>query len=133
MEGLGAGLASLAFWGFVAACVVSGVWDGVRKRETQHETLRRLIESGKPIDSELLDKILGEPPRWRGLHTGGIIMLSIGVGFAVLSAFQPRILLPLLGVSGLVCCLGLGLLIASHYAKRWHERSVGASTHLPKE
>jgi hypothetical protein len=29
--GLGAGLAALAFWGFIAAVSVAGIWDGVRK------------------------------------------------------------------------------------------------------
>lgn len=126
MEGLGGGLASLAFWGFVAACVISGVWDGVKKREVQHETLRRLIESGKPIDPVLLDKVLGEQANKldRDLRIGGIVMISISAGIGILSFFQPRLLLPLLGVAALVCCFGIGLLIASVYAKRWQQRNA---------
>ena len=60
--GLGAGLTALAFWGFLAAVVVAGTvasyWDGIRKREAQHETVRRLIESGQPIDQAAVDKLL---------------------------------------------------------------------------
>ena len=34
MQGLtlGAGLASLAFWGFIASVVVAGIWFDIRKR-----------------------------------------------------------------------------------------------------
>lgn len=58
MEGI-FGLAAFGFWMFVAAAVIAGVWDGVRKREAEHETLRRMIESGKQPDSEMIDKLLG--------------------------------------------------------------------------
>ena len=46
MEGLGAGLAAPAFWGFIAAVVGGGIWYAVREKEAQHETLRRMIDSG---------------------------------------------------------------------------------------
>ena len=50
MEGISVseGLAALGFWTFIAAIIVAGIWDGIRKREAQHETLRRMIESGQP-------------------------------------------------------------------------------------
>ncbi len=38
MEGLGAGLSALAFWGFIAAVVVAGIWYSVRERQAQYET-----------------------------------------------------------------------------------------------
>ena len=43
MEGISVseGLAALGFWTFIAAIIVAGIWDGIRKREAQHETLRR--------------------------------------------------------------------------------------------
>ena len=43
---LGAGLAALAFWGFIASVVVAGIWYDIRKRDAQHETVRRIVESG---------------------------------------------------------------------------------------
>lgn len=55
---LGAGLAALAFWGFIASVVVAGVWNDIRKREAQHETVRRLFESGRELDEKTLDKLL---------------------------------------------------------------------------
>ena len=41
MESIGVGLGALGFWGFIAAVVVASYWDGIRKRESQHETIRR--------------------------------------------------------------------------------------------
>ena len=46
---LGAGLAALGFWLFIAVVVIGGIWDGARKREAKHESLRRIIESGQQV------------------------------------------------------------------------------------
>ena len=43
MNGLAQGLSALAFWGFVAAVVVAGIWYGLRERQAQYETLSRMI------------------------------------------------------------------------------------------
>ena len=56
--GLGAGLATLAFWGFISTAVVAGIWDGIRKREAKHETVRLLLESGQNIDADLMEKLV---------------------------------------------------------------------------
>ena len=118
MDGFGAGLAALAFWGFIAAIVVAGIWDGAKKREAQHETLRRMIESGKPVDEALMTKLFyGEPKRPdRDLAIGAIVLFSIAAGLGVLGLVirEPTVL----GVVGIVGCLGLGLLGASFYVKR---------------
>ncbi len=47
MEGLGKGLEALAVFLFLAAFSLGGIWYRVRKREAQHETLRRMIERVK--------------------------------------------------------------------------------------
>jgi hypothetical protein len=124
MEMVGAGIASLAFWGFLAAAVIVGTWDGAKKREAQHETLRRMIESGKPVDEGLMKRLMvGEPKRPdRDLAIGAIVLFSIAVGLAVL-AFVLRgsyesALTPLMGAAGLVGCLAAGLWAASGYVKR---------------
>jgi hypothetical protein len=122
-SGLGAGLASLAFWGFIAAMVVGGIWDGARKRDAQHETLRRLIDSGKPVDEALMKRLMvGEPKRAdRDLGIGAIIVFSIAVGLGVLSMAlgdDGEPLIELLGVAGLVACLAAGLWGASIHARR---------------
>ena len=126
---LGAGLAALAFWGFLAAIIVAGVWSDIRKRESQHETVRRLLESGQPIDEAMMDKLLslggGKRDRLdRDFKVVALIMLPAAVGLAILGMvlglqnIDAR--LPLLGVAGLVACIGLGFLGASKMAADWY-------------
>ncbi len=126
---LGAGLAALAFWGFIASVVVAGIWYDIRKREAQHETVRRLVESGQPIDDKLMDRLLsldsGNRDRLdRAFKITGMIMLPAAVGLAifglVLGMQYPDTKLPLLGVSILVGCIGLGFLVAAKIARRWY-------------
>jgi len=64
--GIGAGLAALGFWGFVAVAVVAGIWDNIRKRDAQHETVRRLIESGQSAD-DLAQQVFFQV--WLKIHT----------------------------------------------------------------
>ena len=126
---LGAGLAALAFWGFIAAVVVAGIWYDIRKREAQHETVRRLVESGQPLDGEVLEKLLakssgGEFRPDRDFKLVGMILLPTAVGLAVLGTVLgmqfPDARLPLLGVAGLVLCIGLGFLLTASMASRWY-------------
>ena len=49
------GLAAFGFWMFIGAATVAGIWDGVRKLYAEHETLRRLSESGKKTDQAMVD------------------------------------------------------------------------------
>ncbi len=118
MEGIGIGLGALGFWGSIAAVVVAGIWYGIRDREAQHETLHRMIESGQPIDKALTDKLLGGNQRLdRDLKVAGLIVLFVALGLALLgwiiSLQYPAALLPMLGVSALVGCTSIGLLVAS--------------------
>jgi hypothetical protein len=127
---LGAGLAALAFWGFLAVVVVGGIWYDIRKKESQQETIRRLFESGQPVDEKLMDKLMSHAGDKgerldRAFKLTGVILLPAAVGLAllglVLGLQAPEAKLPLLGVSGLVGCLGLGFLGASRMARRWYE------------
>ena len=127
--GLGVGLAALAFWGFVAACVVAGVWNGIRKRDAQHETVRRLIESGQPIDQELIDKLLllsdgGSKRHDRDFYVTGLWLLPVAVGMALFARFlgsiEPDAVAPLLGASALIACIGIGALVAGKITGRWY-------------
>jgi len=126
---LGAGLAALAFWGFIASVVVAGIWFDIRKREAQHETVRRIVESGKPIDEELMDKLLslgsGKSDRLdRNFKITGLIMLPTAVGLAIFGLIMgtqfPQTQLPLLGAAALVGCIGLGFLLTANIASRWY-------------
>jgi len=123
MEGLGGGLASLAFWGFIASVVVAGVWSEVRKRDAQHETMRRIVESGQPLDEEVVGRIFQSDNRYdRDLKTAGLIVIFVAPGLAVLGWFLSKIsesaFTALLGVSVLVAFVGVGLLVAAGAAKR---------------
>lgn len=127
--GLGVGLAALAFWGFVAVCVVAGVWNGIRKRDAQHETVRRLIESGQPIDETLLEKLSlasegGTERHDRAFYVTGLWLLPSAVGLAVfaliLGNLEPDAVPPILGASAMVACIGIGALVAGRIAARWY-------------
>lgn len=123
MDGLGTGLGALAFWGFLSVVVGGGIWYGLRERQAQHETLRRIIESGQPIDEALVDKVLGGDKRLdRDLRIAGLIVIMIAPGLAVLAWFISQLsapwLMPLLGVAGLVAFVGIGLLVAASFAAR---------------
>lgn len=130
--GNGAGLAALGFWLFVAIIVATGVWESIRRRDAQHETLRRVIESGQPIDKELTDKLLaltgGNKQMDRDLRVGCIIMLFIAPGLLLfgwlLSIFVAEELLGImLAVSVLVLFIGIGLMVAANMAKRWEQNN----------
>ena len=124
MEMVGAGIASFAFWAFIAAVVVAGVWDRAKKRDAQHETLRRMIEGGKPVDENLMKTLMiGEPKHpARDLAVGAIVLFSISIGMGVLALVLrddfDKALTPLMGAAGLVACLAAGLSVASAYIKR---------------
>lgn len=126
---LGAGLASLAFWGFIASVVVAGIWYDIRKREAQQETIRRLFESGQPIDEQLMDRLLSvgsdKTDRLdRAFKLTAMIMLPIAVGLAafamILGMAYPVAQLPLLGAAALVAFIGFGFLGAAKMASRWY-------------
>ena len=126
MEGLGAGLGAFAFWGFIAAVVVGGIWYAVREKEAQHETLRRMIDSGQQLDEESIARIFKETAADsrpdRDLKIAGLIVIFCSPGLAVfawfLGRFSEEAYYALLGVSGLVAFVGVGLLVAAKFAER---------------
>ena len=119
MEGV-FGLAAFGFWMFIAAATVGGIWDGVRKREAEHETLRRIIESGKEPDPAVVDKLHGhEKASSNDLEVAGLIVIFVAPGLALMGyLIGEEAFMPLLGVAGLVAFVGLGLLTASWFAGR---------------
>jgi len=140
--GTGAGLAALGFWLFVAAMIAVGVWSSIRKRESQHETLRRIVESGQPIDEELTDKLLsltgGAPSKHvdRDLNTSGLIVLSLAPGLFILGWFMSRgvaaeMLYIMSGVSALMVLLGVGFLVAAYVVRRYYSDEDDNGTQSP--
>lgn len=118
LNSLGGGLAALAFWGFLAAVVVAGIWYGLRERQSQYDTLSRMIESGKPVDQAVVDKILGGNERPdRGLKIAGLITVFVAPGLVALGVGVGEVQ-SLLGVAGLVAFVGIGLLVAGKFAER---------------
>ncbi len=122
---LAGGLAALAFWGFIAACVVGGIWYAIREKQAQHETLRRIVDSGRDINADVIDRIMnagGDPAR--DLKVAGYITLSIAPGLLILGWFlqgateTDQIFTIMLGVAGLVLCISVGLLVASTVMER---------------
>jgi hypothetical protein len=120
MDGIGGGLAALAFWGFVAAVVVGGMWYAIREREAQHETLRRIIESGQPVDQALMDKVLGGDK---------VVHRDLKVLGWFISFVAEEALMPLLGVAALVAFVGVGLLVASKVAERSYRENDPSAIH----
>ncbi len=126
-------LSGFGFWMFIAAVVVGGMWFDARKRETQQDTLRRLVESGKDIDEAVLEKILAmgnkDNRKDQELTTSGLIMLFISPGLLVLGYFMQglseELLTILTGVAGLVAFIGIGLLVAGRVAKHSYNDGKG--------
>jgi hypothetical protein len=140
MDGLGAGLGALGFWLFLAAVVVAGIWYGLRQKQAQHETLRQMIASGKSIDHTMMDKLLsstagGNKNLARDLKIGGLIVVFVGPGLAVLGIFigieHGEWLLPLLGVGALVSLVGIGLLVAAKAVKHLQRESDTSVSNRP--
>jgi len=124
-----AALGALGFWLFLAAIVVAGIWFDARKRESQQETLRRVVESGKNIDAAVIEQLVnasGNSSRTdRDLKVAGLIMVFIAPGLAALGWFlsfvNEKAFIALLGVAMLVLFIGAGLLVAAKVARGWYE------------
>jgi hypothetical protein len=129
LTGIGAGLAALAFWGFLAIVVVAGIWYDIRRRESQQETVRRIIESGQKLEPEVVDRLLdlsdaGQKRPDREFRITALWVLPVAPGLFVLAQVLgsqfPEARTPLLGAAGLVACLGVGFWLASMIAARWY-------------
>ncbi|MCH8142731.1 MAG: hypothetical protein IH908_14165 [Proteobacteria bacterium] len=134
--GTGAGLGALGFWLFIATVIAVGVWSSIRKRESQHETIRRAIESGQDIDPELADKLLTltrteSKELDRDLKVSGWIVLFLAPGMVLLgyglSMVEEGIFPILLGVSGLMVFLSIGMFVAAYVVKRWYSSDVDSA------
>ena len=125
-----AGLAALGFWLFLAAAVVANVLAVSRKRESQQETLRRVVESGQKLDVAVIDRMLGasggnERPD-RDLKVAGIITMFVSPGLAILGwflgRFNDKIFELMIGVALLVLIVGIGIYVAGMMTKRWQQQ-----------
>jgi hypothetical protein len=125
MGDFGFGMASVAFWAFLAAVVVGGIWSSIREKEARHETLRRIIESGKDVDADVVDRIMKTGDKTEAdLKVGGYITMSVAPGLVLLgyvlqvATGNDQIFTIMLGVGGLVFFVSIGLLVAAQVAQR---------------
>ncbi|MEL7311296.1 MAG: hypothetical protein AAFN07_07295 [Pseudomonadota bacterium] len=122
-------LGMLGFWLFIAVAVFSGIWSEVKEKEAKQETLRRVVESGRDVDAEVIDRILGEADARdtaREYRIGAYVLAGVAGGLLVFSMFLGIVSSDarwvLMGVSALVACISGGLYGASRYVARGQER-----------
>lgn len=120
-----ASIGALGFWLFLAVVVGGAMWFDARKKESEQETLRRLVESGQKIDPTVVDKMFrtgGNERKDRDLKVAGIITIGVGGGLAVfawfIGQFDSQAFTALLGVGAMVGIIGLGLLSSGVYMSR---------------
>ena len=119
------GLGMLGFWLFIAAIVVAGIWSDSKRKESQQETLRRVVESGQDVDIEVIDRLIGRSDaakQARDLKVAGLITGAAGVGLAVfglfLGTFDDNAMMALIGVGAMIVLVGGGLLLAARLVGR---------------
>jgi hypothetical protein len=121
------GIGAFGFWMFLAAIVVAGIWSDARKRESQQETLRRVVESGQSLDPAVIDKMMNagadHDSTVRDLKVAGIIVMFAAPGLVLvgwgLSKYSEGIITLMLGVSGLVGLVGIGLFVSGMLYEHW--------------
>lgn len=128
---ISSGLVALAFWGFVGTCVVVMAWNNIRKRETKHETMRRLVESGATLDDDLLKKLdllqqdAKEERYDRGFKITALWLYSVGAGLAVFGIFldslDPRAGMVMYGTAAMLFVMATGCLVGERITKGWFE------------
>jgi hypothetical protein len=121
-------MAAFAFWAFIASCVVGGIWYSIREKQAQHETLRRIIESGKDVDAEVIERVMNDGSRRDKsegeLKVAGYITMSAAPGLVLLGYFvelasgNEKVFTILLGVAGLVFFVSIGLLVSAKVMER---------------
>ena len=125
-----AGLAGLGFWLFLAVIVVANILSASRKRESQQETLRRIVESGQQLDVAVIDRMLGasggndRPDRC--LKVSGSITMFVSPGLVILGwflgRFNDKAFEVMIGVALLVLMVGIGIFVAGKMTERWQRQ-----------
>ncbi|MDJ0758975.1 MAG: DUF6249 domain-containing protein [Woeseiaceae bacterium] len=117
-----AAFGAAGFWLFLIAIVVAGIWYDARKKESQQETLRRVVESGRDIDLEVIDRLLGvsdSKQLARDLKLSVYVVVGAAFGLLalglILGAIAAEARVALMGVSALVAFIGAGLWFAAKF------------------
>jgi hypothetical protein len=95
-----------------------------RQRQQLYDTVKHYADRGMPVPRELLD-----PPQRAQLNTpryGAFTAIGLGVGLALM--FLTMDLESLVGIGGLLVCIGVAQLIALRLDARDAQRQPSAST-----
>jgi hypothetical protein len=121
MHDQGFGLAAMAFWLFIAAVSVAGIWADQRNKREKQQTIREMLARSGELDEASVERLLAMVDGDRqadaratkqGLEIAYWIMYPISVGLVVMGLFL-GVFLKMLGVAALVACVATGLMFAS--------------------
>ena len=96
-----------------------------RQRQQLYDTVKHYADRGMPVPRELLD-----PPKRAQLNTpryGAATAIGLGVGLALM--FWSMELASLMGIGGLLVCIGVAQLIALRFDARDAEQRASAARH----
>ena len=91
-----------------------------QRSEKLFETVRKLAEAGQPVPRELLDPPVESKPADSPLFRA-ITLLGVGFGLALM--FYVMGFRWLMGVGGLMICIGAAQLLALAIERRWPDKT----------
>lgn len=115
------GLGASAFWLFIAAVVVAGIWSSTREKEAKQQTLKDIISKTDRLDDATIDKLMAlvetdkqadAASTRQGLEIAYRITGAAAIGLVFLGLMVGAFM-PMLGVGGLVGCVSYGLYLAA--------------------
>ncbi|MET0547139.1 MAG: DUF6249 domain-containing protein [Caulobacterales bacterium] len=80
-------LVPMGFFGMIVAIVVANVWGGVQAKRELNQTLRHAMDSGQPLNPEMIIALVKPVRTWIHDLRSGIILTALGVGFGICGAF----------------------------------------------
>jgi uncharacterized membrane protein YraQ (UPF0718 family) len=142
MEEMQMELGVAAFWLFIAACVVAGIWRQKNSEAIRHETLRQLIAKEQKLDEAQIEKLLNPThgsgwaafqehshmapgSGYRTLRIFGSITIFLSFGLAIAAAwirfFRGQINEDVAGAviaASILIMIGIGLFFSSRFAPK---------------
>jgi len=119
--GFAAGMGVAAFWLFIAAVSVAGIWSDQRNKQEKQRTIREMLARSGDLNQEAADRLLAMLEGDRraeaqstkdGLSIAYRILFGIAPGLLLLGLFVGEFM-KLVGVAALVACVGGGLMFAA--------------------
>jgi small-conductance mechanosensitive channel len=129
----------IGFWVFLSVSSVAGIVSEYKKRRLELEPLRAAIERGQQLDPAIIERLMAREQHETEidplhLRLGGIIVIAVAIGLALLAIFLqmvvPKVLFVLFGVGALGICIGVGLLIAARVLQRARTTEAAAGTNI---